>query len=111
MINTSDKQQSDQASHCTKSSSAEVCSPYAFYVFIWLALLLLTQLTVLAGQMHWGTAGTIIALLVAPAKAALVLLYFMHLRHEKPLFAAMFLFTVFSLATAIALTFSDYFFR
>lgn len=85
--------------------------PYGFYVLIWTALLILTQFTVTAGQMELGLLGTIIALVITPVKATLVLLFFMHLRYEKPVYAAMFLFTVFTLAIAIGFTFSDYSYR
>jgi cytochrome c oxidase subunit IV len=86
-------------------------APYGLYVLVWLSLLILTQFTVTAGQMRLGALGVIIALTVTPLKATLVLLFFMHLRYERPLLGAMFAFAVFSLAIAIGLTFSDYSFR
>jgi cytochrome c oxidase subunit 4 len=49
--------------------------------------------------------------LIATVKAGLVLLYFMHLRYEKPLFAIMILVVLVTYGIFIALTFSDYFYR
>ncbi len=101
--------------YCTPQAMQHSCPahdvPYGFYVLIWVSLLALTQLTVLAGQMNLGALGTTIALIVTPVKALLVLLFFMHLRYEKPLFSAMFIFAVFSLAAVLGLTFADYSFR
>lgn len=86
-------------------------APYGFYVLIWLVLLILTQFTVAAGQFHLGTLGRVIAIIVTPAKALLVLLFFMHLRHEKPVFLVMFIVAVLTLVASLGLTFVDYGFR
>ena len=80
-------------------------------MLIWLALLILTQFTVAAAQLHLGTLGIVIAVIVTPVKAALVLFYFMHLRYEHLIFKAMFVFAMLSLVAAIGLTFFDYSFR
>ncbi|MDC0357779.1 cytochrome C oxidase subunit IV family protein [Oligoflexia bacterium] len=85
--------------------------PYGFYVLIWIALLILTQFTVTAAQLHIGQLGIVIAVIVTPIKAALVLYYFMHLRYEGLLFQCMFAFAAMSLVVAIGLTFFDYSFR
>lgn len=47
------------------------------------ALLVLTVITVWVAQFDFGAANTVVALLVASMKGALVALYFMHLRHDK----------------------------
>ena len=48
------------------------------------ALLVLTFLTVAVSWIDFGALNLWIALLIAAAKATLVVLYFMHLRYEKP---------------------------
>jgi caa(3)-type oxidase subunit IV len=47
------------------------------------ALLVLTVITVWVAQFDFGAANTVVALLVASFKGALVALFFMHLRHDK----------------------------
>lgn len=67
------------------------------------ALLALTVATVWVAQFDFGAANTVVALLVASVKGALVALYFMHLRHDK--FAAV-LFTGGLLMLAVFLIFT-----
>ncbi len=49
------------------------------YIVVWLALLVGTILTVVTGRMEFGAANIYIAMLIACTKAALVVLFFMHL--------------------------------
>jgi cytochrome c oxidase subunit 4 len=53
-------------------------------------LLVLTVITVLAAGFSFGSWNVIIALGIASVKASLVALYFMHLRHDKPMSAIIF---------------------
>jgi cytochrome c oxidase subunit 4 len=53
-------------------------------------LLALTVITVLAAGMDFGSWNTVIALAIASVKASLVALFFMHLRHDKPMTAVIF---------------------
>lgn len=46
-------------------------------------LVVLTVITVWVAQFDFGSLNTIVALLVASLKGALVALFFMHLRHDK----------------------------
>jgi cytochrome c oxidase subunit 4 len=46
-------------------------------------LLVLTVVTVYASYLDFGSMNTVVALLIATAKASLVALFFMHLRHDK----------------------------
>jgi cytochrome c oxidase subunit IV len=76
-----------------------------FYIGILGALLVLTVITVAASRFDFGSANTIIALLIATMKASLVAAFFMHLRHDKLFntiaFLAAFLFlTIFVLLTS-----------
>lgn len=61
-----------------KSMSARV------YWFTGIALLLLLGLTVGAAFVNLGPFNTIISMGIALSKAALILLFFMHLVHERP---------------------------
>jgi cytochrome c oxidase subunit IV len=49
------------------------------------ALLFLTVVTVGASMVNFGAANLFIALLIAMVKATIVVLYFMHMRYDRPL--------------------------
>ncbi len=63
------------------------------YLLTLIALLFLTGVTVGAAYVDFGssTVNLIIAMLIATLKASLVALIFMHLRHDKPINAIIFL--------------------
>ena len=84
---------------------------YRVYVWVWLGLLALTGLTVGAKYADLQHIAIIAALMIATVKATLVLLYFMHIRFEKPIFAVMIAATLLTYVIFIALTFTDYPFR
>jgi cytochrome c oxidase subunit 4 len=97
-----------QASHSPADHSP---LPYGLFVKVWVALLLLTCVTV-ASSLSWpGRVGTAVAMAITPVKAALVLFFFMHLKYEPPIFRAMFLSAVAILAVFMGLTFFDYLWR
>ena len=50
-------------------------------------------------------------MLIATTKAMLVLLYFMHIRFERPLYSVMILACMVTYGIFVALTFVDYLFR
>jgi cytochrome c oxidase subunit 4 len=85
---------------------------YKIYVFVWIALVILTGTTLSVAGMELGRWTVLIALAIAGTKSGLVLNYFMHLRSEKmgvfkvliPLVIAVFL-------VFILLTFADFAFR
>ena len=85
--------------------------PYRVFVNVWVALILLTGVTVTAGVLDLKHLALFVALLVAVVKSTLVVLYFMHLRYEKLLFTWMFVAVVAAYVTFLLLTFSDYSFR
>lgn len=58
-------------------------APTKFYVGILGALLFLTFITVYVSYFDFGSANTLIAVLVATVKASLVAAFFMHLRHDR----------------------------
>jgi cytochrome c oxidase subunit IV len=57
----------------------------AVYTKTLIALLILTALTVIAAGFDFGQANVVIALAIATIKGSLVVLFFMHLRWDKPL--------------------------
>ena len=63
------------------------------YGLVLAALLVFTAITVAAAGIHFETPAinVVVALGIATAKASLVALFFMHLRHDKPINALVFL--------------------
>jgi len=85
--------------------------PDNLFVMVWVGLLILTGITVSGSVYFPGKIGILIAMIVTPIKAALILMFFMHLRYEKKGFTIMFLVAVGILSIFIGLTFFDYLFR
>ena len=65
--------------------------PWQTLVNVFIALLVLTAVTVIAANYPTGSWDAWIALGIATVKATLVALYFMHLRHDKSFNALVFL--------------------
>ena len=85
--------------------------PDNLFIRVWVGLLILTGITV-AGSVYFpGKIGILVAMIVTPIKATLILMYFMHLKYEKKVFTIMFLVAVGILAVFIGLTFFDYLLR
>jgi cytochrome c oxidase subunit IV len=59
--------------------------PVGHYVGVFLALMVFTVLTVVVAAFDLGALNTVVALLVAGAKAFMVMYIFMELRHAPPL--------------------------
>src|SRR6478752_7247673 len=55
-------------------------APKSMYIGVWIALLVGTGLTVAAAEVDLGALNNIVMLLIACTKAALVVLFFMHVR-------------------------------
>jgi cytochrome c oxidase subunit 4 len=53
------------------------------YVLVWLALVILTGITVSVAGMNLGQWSVSVVLVIAAIKSGLVLNYFMHLKYEK----------------------------
>ena len=82
------------------------------YITIFLALLLGTGLTVLAAFRDFpGPLNAVVAMTIAVVKAALVILYFMHVRYSSRLIWLIISAALFWLAILFALTISDYWTR
>lgn len=94
-----------------RKEAEQASSPYRHLVFTWAALLLLTAVTVAVASIDLGAFGTLGNLLIASAKAALVLWIFMNLKHESPVLRNMLIVALFTFMVIITLTFSDILFR
>lgn len=76
-----------------------------------IALFILTGITVIVGNIDLGYLNVIVALLIATAKASLVIFFFMHLKYESSFFKIMVLLVFIILAIFIGFTFFDVAFR
>ena len=76
-----------------------------------LALLILTVITVLVSLVDFGWLNLIIAMGIATAKAALVLMYFMHLKYDDKSFLVIFLTGIFFLVIIFLFTIFDIYTR
>ena len=84
---------------------------YRTFIITWIALLILTGITVGVAQFDFGAINVWVALTVASIKASLVLFVFMHLRQESVLFKVGLLVMLVILVIFIGLTFTDVLFR
>jgi cytochrome c oxidase subunit 4 len=82
-------------------------SPWWFLCGIFGALIVLTILTVAASYVDFGSANTVIAVLIATMKASLVALFFMHLRYDKPFHGFVFMMAFVFLGVFLMLTMDD----
>ncbi len=83
--------------------------PAKVYAAVLAALLLFTATTVAAAGMNFGSpaVNVVVALGIATLKASLVVLYFMHLRYDKPLNGVIFVAGLLCLAIFIGACFGD----
>jgi cytochrome c oxidase subunit 4 len=68
------------------NDEAGVAHGSAVYVKTLVALLMLTALTIGAAYVNLGNGNVVVALIIATIKASLVVLFFMHLRWDKPVY-------------------------
>jgi len=84
---------------------------YGTYIMVWLALLIMTGLTITVAGLNLKNFAIVAAIFIAGFKSILVLNYFMHLKYESALFKNMVYITIFTLVIIIGLTFTDISFR
>jgi cytochrome c oxidase subunit 4 len=82
--------------------------PARIYLFVFLALLVLTATTVGVAFIDLGPLNNVVALGIAVLKASLVVLFFMGVRYSTRLTPLVIGSGVFMLAVMIGLTFVDY---
>ena len=86
------------------------------YVKVWIALLILTVITVSVSYIQFGRWGMhflniLVDMLVATIKGTLVCLYFMHLKEDNRVNQVVFISAFFFLVVFVGLTLSDVLFR
>ena len=85
--------------------------PYKTFLMIWIALLILTGVTVWVAQYNLGALNIWVALGIATLKSGLVIAVFMHMKYESLLFKLSLLSALAILAIFIGLTFFDVLYR
>jgi cytochrome c oxidase subunit 4 len=78
------------------------------FIAVWIALLVLTTVTVFVATLELGPLNAIVALTIATTKALLVLLFFMELRYSPALTKLTVVAAIFFLCLLAGLTLSDY---
>jgi cytochrome c oxidase subunit 4 len=78
------------------------------YLWVWVALLVLLLLTWGIAEIDLGPFNTVVALSISIVKMALVVLFFMHGRYEKPLTWLFILAGLIWFLIMVDLTLSDY---
>ena len=81
---------------------------YGQYIFIWLALLAFTGITVTIAGIDFGNWTIVFALTIASVKSWYVLNYFMHLKYEDNVFKAFIVVAGVTLLIFLVLIFTDY---
>ena len=81
--------------------------PWTITFAVFVALLVLTWATVLVVGYDLGPLNVWVAMAIATVKAALVVLYFMHLRYDKPFIAVVLIVSLAFTALFIALAVTD----
>lgn len=85
--------------------------PYKTFAIVLVALLVFTFISIGITQFHLGPFTVLTALLLAAAKTALVLTYFMHLKFDVKIFGILVFGVIMVIGVLIFITFLDYLFR
>lgn len=86
-------------------------SSYKDHLLVLAILITLTVITVAITSIELNAFNTAAAMLIASCKAAIVLLYFMHLRFDQKIFMIMTFLVIALLIAVIGITFIDYLYR
>jgi cytochrome c oxidase subunit IV len=90
--------------HMTSDHAADIDRHVRVYITVFVALMVLTIITVAISYLHLPVAAAVsVALLVATVKGSLVACYFMHLISEKKLIYAVLLLTIVFFIALLAL--------
>ncbi len=81
--------------------------PFKVLVAVWGTLLVLTVLTVAATKVELGDFNLWVALGIATLKATLVILYFMHMRYDRPFHAIVFVSALLFLTLFVSVSLLD----
>ena len=85
--------------------------PDRTFISVWIALLILTGLTIKAAQLRMGAWSMVANIAIASTKASLVLWFFMHLKYERLMFKVLLLVPVITISIIIGMTFFDIWYR
>ncbi len=96
------------AAHETPQAPDVHVMPVRTYVFVFLALLGFTALTVFAAFVDLGWANVAVALAIAVVKATLVVLFFMHVKENTRLIPAVIFSGLFMLILLLVNLLADY---
>lgn len=95
----------------TNTEQEHMDIPYTMYVIVWLALVVLTCITVGVSYLEMKNAAVLLAVMIATVKVLIVLLYFMHVRFDKPIVRYMIVTAIVVYGIFFGLTMSDYWYR
>lgn len=82
--------------------------PIRTYLAVFAALMVLTAATVWVAYFDFGAWNDVVAMVIAVAKASLVVLIFMHVRHSTPLTRLVVVGSILWMVFLVALTLADY---
>ncbi|HEY3370695.1 MAG TPA: cytochrome C oxidase subunit IV family protein [Prolixibacteraceae bacterium] len=85
--------------------------PYRIYVYILLALITFTFMSIGISHLNLGAYSVLGALVFAVLKSFLVLTFFMHLKFDQPFLRVMVLGVFLVFVAVVSITFLDYFYR
>ena len=85
--------------------------PYSVFVNVWLALVVLTFVTVGASYLDLKHMAIMTAILIATVKGTLVVMYFMHMRYDNKIIMWFAIAGFVTYAVFLLLTFADYYYR
>ncbi len=84
---------------------------YGAYSLVWAALMLLLAATIAVTKLDVSRYSVLLNLLISTVKAGLVLFFFMHLKYERWFLKTLLFMVLATLASVIALFFSDVWYR
>jgi cytochrome c oxidase subunit 4 len=96
------------AEHAHASHGTGHVSPISLYVTIFLALMVLTAVTVFAAFVNLGQFNFLVAMVIACFKASLVIWYFMHVKYQSKLTKLTLSTGLFFLAILLGMMLIDY---
>lgn len=100
--------QVSESKHRDDGEHAEHITPRRTYIFVWIALLILTFATTEIATLDLGAFSVYVALTIAVIKALLVILFFMHVSHSRGITIVYVVAGFVWLAILLAFTLTDY---